>query len=369
MIRILHVLGGLGRGGAESMVMNLYRAIDRTQVQFDFIIHTEEHQAYYDEIIALGGRIYSFPAFNGKNFFAMRKLWKNFFKDHPEYKILHSHVRSYASLYLPIAKKAGLKTIIHSHSTSNGKGIASAVKLIMQYPLRWQADHFFGCSKEAGEWLFGKKVVESEKYHILQNAIDTEQYRFNPEIRREYREQLGLGEKKTFIHVGRFHPAKNHTFLLNLFAEIHKQDSNTVLLLAGDGELRSAIESQIAELNLQNDVLLLGSRSDVPKLLMAADCFLFPSVWEGFGMVAVEAQAAGLPVICNTTIPLTVSVSKKCLFVSTDDLNAWKRSAIDLINSSSRNDAHTMSEIVEKGFDIKTSSRLLTEFYLANWNC
>lgn len=211
--------------------------------------------------------------------------------------------------------------------------------------------------------------MENEKYHILQNAIDTEQYRFNPEIRREYREQLGLGEKKTFIHVGRFHPAKNHTFLLNLFAEIHKQDSNTVLLLAGDGELRSAIESQIAELNLQNDVLLLGSRSDVPKLLMAADCFLFPSVWEGFGMVAVEAQAAGLPVICNTTIPQTVSVSKKCLFVSTDDLNAWKRSAIDLINSSSRNDAHTMSEIVEKGFDIKTSSRLLTEFYLANWNC
>lgn len=369
MIRILHVLGGLGRGGAESMVMNLYRAIDRTQVQFDFIIHTEEHQAYYDEIISLGGRIYSFPAFNGKNYFKMKSIWKNFFKDHPEYKILHSHVRSYASLYLPIAKKAGLKTIIHSHSTSNGKGIASAVKRIMQYPLRWQADHFFGCSKEAGEWLFGKKVVENEKYHILQNAIDTEQYRFNPEIRREYREQLGLGEKKTFIHVGRFHPAKNHTFLLNLFAEIHKQDSNTVLLLAGDGELRSAIESQIAELNLQNDVLLLGSRSDVPKLLMAADCFLFPSVWEGFGMVAVEAQAAGLPVICNTTIPQTVSVSKKCLFVSTDDLNAWKRSAIDLINSSSRNDAHTMSEIVEKGFDIKTSSRLLTEFYLANWNC
>lgn len=369
MIRILHVLGGLDRGGAETMVMNLYRAIDRSQIQFDFVVHNSREQAYTKEILSLGGKIYSFPKFTGKNYFRMKKIWKVFFVEHPEYKILHSHVRSYASLYLPIAKKAGLKTIIHSHSTSNGMGLSSAVKRIMQYPLRWLADHFFGCSKEAGEWLFGKKVVNSDRYHILKNAIDTDQYRFNPEVRKEYREQLGLGDKKTFIHVGRFHPAKNHTFLLNLFAEIQKRNPNTVLLLAGDGELRSAIEKQIADLHIQDSVKLLGSRSDVPKLLQAADCFLFPSVWEGFGMVAVEAQAAGLPVICNTTIPQTVSVSKKCLFVSTDDLNAWKRSAIDLINSSSRNDAHTMSEIVEKGFDIKTSSRLLTEFYLANWNC
>ena len=220
------------------MVMNLYRAVDRTQIQFDFIVHNEKKQAYTDEILSLGGRIFHFPAFDGLNYFKMKNLWKQFFKDHPEYKILHSHVRSYASLYLPIAKKAGLKTIIHSHSTSNGKGIGSFVKRIMQYPLRWQADYFFGCSKEAGAWLFGNKVVNSPKYHILQNAIDTEQYKFNPEIRKEYREKLGLGGKKTFIHVGRFHPAKNHAFLLKVFAEIHKQDANTILLLAGDGELR-----------------------------------------------------------------------------------------------------------------------------------
>lgn len=363
MIRVLHVLGGLARGGAETMVMNLYRAIDRTQVQFDFIIHTEEHQAYYDEIISLGGRIYSFPAFNGKNYFKMKTLWKNFFKDHPEYKILHSHVRSYASLYLPIAKKAGLKTIIHSHSTSNGKGLSSVVKRIMQYPLRWQADHFFGCSKEAGEWLFGKKVVNSEKYHILQNAIDTDQYRFNLEVRKEYREQLGLGDKKTFIHVGRFHPAKNHTFLLNLFAEIQKRNPNTVLLLAGDGELRSAIEKQIADLHIQDSVKLLGSRSDVPKLLQAADCFLFPSLWEGFGMVAVEAQAAGLPCICNTTIPQSVKVSHSCQFIPTNNLDVWIDSALSLVELSNRNDPCTMMEIEKNGFDIKASSFLLSDFY------
>lgn len=366
MIRILHVLGGLERGGAETMVMNLYRAIDRTQVQFDFIIHTTKHQAYYDEIIALGGKIYSFPAFKGLNYFKMKKLWKQFFREHPEYKILHSHVRSYASLYLPIAKKAGLKTIIHSHSTSNGKGLSSVVKRIMQYPLRWQADYFFGCSKEAGAWLFGNKVVNSPKYHILQNAIDTELYKFNPETSKEYREKLGLGDKKTFIHVGRFHPAKNHPFLLNVFAEIHKVDSNTVLLLAGDGELRAEIEKQITFLNLQNDVILLGSRSDVPKLLQVADCFLFPSVWEGFGMVAIEAQAAGLPCICSEAIPRSVKVTEQCVFLPTDSALKWAEQALLWAkrNASSKN---PIQSVVEHGFDIKESSKKLAEFYQANW--
>ena len=144
MIRILHVLGGLDRGGAETMVMNLYRAIDRSQIQFDFITHTNRPQAYTEEIKALGGEIYYFPKFRGYNIFKLKKLWTDFFKKHPEYKILHSHVRSYASLYLPIAKRAGLKTIIHSHSTSNGKGLSSLVKRLMQYPLRFQADYFFG---------------------------------------------------------------------------------------------------------------------------------------------------------------------------------------------------------------------------------
>lgn len=368
-IRILHMIGSLNVGGSQSMIINLHRAIDKSRAQFDYIIDHPGHLYYADIVKKLGGKIYEMPTFTGKNVFKVRKAWKNFFIDHPEYKILHSHVRSYASLYLPIAKKAGLKTIIHSHSTSNGKGLGSVVKSIMQYPLRWQADHFFGCSREAGEWLFGKKVVNSEKYHILQNAIDTEQYRFNPEIRKEYRDKFGLGDKKTFIHVGRFHPAKNHTFLLNLFTEIQKRDANTVLLLAGDGELRSAIENQIAELNLQKDVLLLGSRSDVPQLLMAADCFLFPSVWEGFGMVAVEAQAVGLPCICSDSIPESVKVGKKCRFISTNNMDDWIDVALMMVSKKEyfeKND--TFVDVINAGFDIKASALSLTTFYQTNWS-
>lgn len=363
MIRILHVLGGLDRGGAETMVMNLYRAIDRTQIQFDFITHTDRSQAYTDEILKLGGKIYYFPKFKGANFLKLRKLWIKFFKEHPEYKILHSHVRSYASLYLPIAKKAGVKTIIHSHSTSNGKGLSSFVKRLMQFPLRYQADYFFGCSKEAGEWLFGKKVVESSKYHVLKNAIDTEKYKFNEESRAQYREKLRLGNKLTYVHVGRFHPSKNHPFLLNLFAEIHKRNPNTVLLLVGDGPLHSSIQTQIEELCLQDDVLLLGSRDDIPEILHAADCFLFPSLWEGFGMVAVEAQATGLPCICSDMVPSSVKVTDFCYFISTDDLLAW-------VDMSMQNTRYALSMQNEgnvngiESFDIKKSAAELQSFYL-----
>lgn len=363
MIRILHVLGGLDRGGAETMVMNLYRAIDKNQVQFDFITHTNRRQAYTEEIEKLGGKIYYFPKFKGINYFQLKNVWKKFFKEHPEYRIMHSHVRSYASLYLPIAIKAGLKTIIHSHSTSNGKGLGSVVKRIMQYPLRWQADYFFGCSKEAGAWLFGDKIVNSPKYHILQNAIDTEQYKFSPEIRKQYREELGLGDKKTFIHVGRFHPAKNHVFLLKVFAEIHKQDANTILLLAGDGELRPEIEKQIDELNLKNDILLLGSRSDVPKLLMSADCFLFPSVWEGFGMVAVEAQATGLPCICSDAIPQSVKVTKHCIFMPTDCVRSWVENASSFAQRAKSLSRELTPSFEKRGFDIRETSNYIMDFY------
>lgn len=359
-IRILHMIGSLNIGGSQSMVINLHRAIDRTKVQFDYVID-HPGQLYYEDVVKqLGGKIFEMPTFKGTNLLEIRKSWKKFFKDHPEYKVLHSHVRSYASLYLPIAHKAGLKTIIHSHSTSNGNGLLSVVKRIMQYPLRYQADDFFACSKEAGAWLFGKRVVEGNSFHILQNAIDVDKYRFNQKIRDEYREKLGLENKKTFIHVGRFHPAKNHVFLLNLFADIHRKDDNSVLLLVGDGELRSVIEQQISALNIQDSVILLGSRSDVPNLLQAADCFLFPSVWEGLPVTVVEAQAAGLPCLVSDRVTKEVGISNVIHYLSVDQgTQSWIASLekISLIRKD------VSGQISEAGFDIRFTASRLADFY------
>lgn len=359
MIRVLHVLGGLNRGGAETMVMNLYRAIDKTKIQFDFILHTDKPQDYLDEVKSMGARVFCFPRFKGKNICAIKKIWHQFFKEHPEYKILHSHVRSYASLYLPIAKKYGLKTIVHSHSTSNGSTIISAVKKIMQYPLRYQADYLFGCSKNSGEWLFGKRYASSNKFSVLQNSIHVELYAPNKNTIAEYKESLELNDKIIYGHVGRLHPAKNHMFLLEVFKEIHNIQNNSVLLIVGNGELKTEIEQKIEELGLGNSVKLLGTRSDVPELLGIMDCFLFPSKWEGLPVTVVEAQAAQLPCLVSDTVTKEVGVSDLVKYLPIDrGVQIWSDAAINL--KIAKHDV--TDKIKDNGFDVKTSAQ-----WLANW--
>lgn len=360
MIRVIHMIGSLNIGGSQTMIMNLYRKIDKEQIQFDFVIDHPNDLYFADEVKSMGGKIFVLPTFRGTNIRQIKKSWNQFFIDHPEYKILHSHVRSYASLYIPIAKKHGLKTIIHSHSTANGHGLSSIVKRVMQYPLRYQADCFFGCSKEASIWLFGKKVVASDRHVILKNAIDTQKYQFQESVRQKYREKLKLGDKRTYIHVGRFHSAKNHEFLLNLFSELHKQQPHSVLVLVGDGELRLAIEAQIQKLGLEQDVKLLGARNDIPQLLQAADVFLFPSLYEGLGIVAIEAQAAGLPTFCSDVIPREVAVSELCSFLPLDNPSVWAERILsfDLMRKD------CSDNIIEAGYDIKSTAQWLENFYL-----
>lgn len=359
MIRVLHVLGGLERGGAETMVMNLYRNIDREKIQFDFIIHTPLKQAYYEEILSLGGKIYHFPAFNGKNIFALKKIWTEFFKEYPEYKILHSHVRSYASLYIPIAKANGVKTIIHSHSTSNGKGIASIIKKVLQYPLRYQADYLMACSNEAGEWLYGKGACNKANYMFIPNAIDVRKYRFDKSVRDDYRKQFGLNNKFVIGHVGRFHEAKNHSFLLEVFAKVCEKREDAMLLLVGDGELREVIVNKIKELRLENRVILTGSRDDVPQLLQTMDIFAFPSIWEGLPVTVVEAQAAGLPCIISNNITTDVDISELVNRLSIKDCNIW----VEELMKTDTTRRKVEQQVRKAGFDIKSTADMLVNFY------
>ena len=360
MIRVLHVLGGLDRGGAETMVMNLYRAIDRAQVQFDFIIHTEKHQAYYDEIITLGGRIYCFPAFNGINVFALRKKWADFFKNHPEYKILHSHVRSYASLYLPIAKKAGLKTIIHSHNTSSGKGLKAIVKFCLQRGLRKNVDYYFACSDVAGKWLFGEKITKQSNYHVLNNAIDVEKYAYSESSRKKIRDEFNLKDEFVVGHVGRFHPQKNHLFLVDVFAEIHKKCPNSVLMLVGTGDLMDSVKEKVMELKLEDSVIFMGARADVNELLSAFDVFVFPSLFEGLPVTLVEVQAAGLPCFVSDTITKEVDFNGKINYISLNNGTTYWAEKI-ICNSKDRLDL--IESIKNAGYSIKKTSKNLEKFY------
>jgi len=359
MIRVLHVLGGLNLAGAETMVMNLYRAVDRAKIQFDFIIHTSEKQVYEDEISVLGGKIYRFPQFEGKNLIQVVKNWNHFFLEHPEYRILHSHVRSYASIYIPIAQKHGVKTIIHSHSTSNGSGIVSVVKGLLQYPLRYQADYLMACSNEAGKWLYGQKACKKSNYVFMPNAIDTEKYRFSETVAAAYRRELGLEDKFVLGHVGRFHEAKNHMFLLDVFAGVCARCSDAMLLLVGDGELREKILAKIKALELEERVVLTGSRNDVPKLMQAMDVFVFPSVWEGLPVTVVEAQATGLPCFISEKITTDVDVSELIKRLPIGDPDLWVQALMGI--DTTKKDV--TESIKAAGFDIEDTADVMMSFY------
>lgn len=360
-IRVLHMIGSLEYGGSQAMVLNLYKAIDRDKVQFDFIMDQPHNNALLPVVQQLGARVYTLPVFKGNNYVEVKNAWESFLKEHTEYSILHSHIRSYASIYIPIAKKYGLKTIIHSHSTSNGKGIKAIAKKIMQYPLRWQADYFFGCSRKSGEWLFGKKVVDGNKFYMIKNAIDTDIYKADDKIREKYRVKLNIdNNQKVFIHIGRLHEAKNHMFLLDVFNEVVKENSNAILLLVGDGELHNKIENRIKELGLDNNVMMLGARSDVANILQAADCFLFPSSWEGLPVTVIEAQAAGLPCLISDKITDEVVITTLVKKLPIDQgVNCWN----DAIHKILINKCNVTKQICEAGFDIKKSAQWLQDFY------
>lgn len=361
MIRILHMIGALEMGGSQALVMNLYRHMDRERIQFDFVLDHPERDDYAAEVRALGGRIYTLPRFHG-NVGEVRRAWDAFFAQHPEYKVLHSHVRSYASLYLPVAKKHGVKTIIHSHSTSNGSGLSSLVKLALQYPLRHQADVLMSCTREAGAWLFGEKACRSQRFFLLPNAIDVEQFRYNEASRRAYRQQLGLENRLVVGHVGRFHEAKNHLFLLESFARLLELRPGAVLLLVGDGELRGEIEKKIAQLGIQASVILTGNRSDVAELMQAMDLLAFPSLWEGLPVTVVEAQAAGLPCLISERITLDVDLSPLVRRLPIASAEAWARA---MAEPSGRQDVS--KNITAAGFDIGESVQRLSGLYNKLW--
>ena len=193
--RILQVIGGLDNGGSQAMILNIYRKIDREKVQFDFIVDHPDEMYFASEVKALGGKIHIMPTFTGFNLQEILKAWNDFFITHPEYKIIHAHVRSYASIFLSIAKKHGLVTISHSHSTSSGKGLKAVVKNILQIRLRYVADYMMSCSYHAGEWLFGKKAADSERHFVINNAVDVPKYVYSKARSDEQREKWGIRRK------------------------------------------------------------------------------------------------------------------------------------------------------------------------------
>ena len=371
-IRVLHVIGIMNRGGAETMIMNLYRHIDRSKVQFDFVENSREPAAFDEEILSLGGRIYRCPHYNGKNHFTYVKWWNDFFKAHPkEYPIVHGHLGSTASIYLSVAKKYGAYAIAHSHSSGTDHSLHAKLYQIMSYNTRNVADYFFACSEVAGKDRFGSKVTSGSHYAVLNNAIDVNRFSYNPSVRNAVRDELGIGQIQLVVgHIGRYTKEKNHEFILKIFSELKKMDSNARLLMVGDGKLRTHIMQMAEQASLSSDVIFTGVRSDVERLVQVMDVFVLPSLYEGLPVTMVEAQAAGLPCIISDKVPPECILTEGLVDIMTLSASpkAWAEKILAK-RAIPRTDRR--AEIAAHGFDITTEAVKLQEFYLKAYeqNC
>lgn len=360
-IRVLCVFALLDRGGAESMCMELYRHIDRQKIQFDFVKHTSEKGIFEDEITSFGGKIYEAPKYKIYNHFSYCKWWKNHLKQHPEHKIIHGHFFTISSVYFKVAKKINRITVAHSHNTSiSAKGVSLSQKIKLKFikKIEKYSDYFLACSKPAGSWLF-----PNSKYSLLNNAIDTSLFKYNETVVQTIRDEFNFSKSDFIIcHVGRFFSQKNHTFLIDIFNEIHKRDRKYKLLLIGDGELRTEIEKKVLDLELNNYVTFAGVRSDVNHIMMASDAFVLPSLFEGLPVVAIEAQTSGLPCFISDTVTNEVILTKNCHMLPLGDTNYW---ADTIINTPPTTTRDMTKEIIDAGYDIHSTSKWLQDFYIS----
>ena len=363
-IRILQVIGIMNRGGAEAMIMNLYRHIDREKIQFDFVEHTTEKAAFDEEIISMGGKIYHCPKYTVTNHFQYCQWWNNFFLEHAsEYSVVHGHIGSTAAIYLKIAKNYRMYTIAHSHNTKGKIGIKNLLYRCMSYPTRFISDYFFACSKQACIDRYGKKVSrDNSKHKILNNAIDTKTYKYDTKTRNECRKEFVLDNEIVIGHVGRFVIEKNHEFLVEVFRKILNNNKNVKLLLVGDGPLKKEVLQQVKTVGIQDNVIFAGIRSDVNRVLQRMDVFVMPSLFEGLPVSLVEAQATGLPCVISDTIPEDCHITD---LVSTlklqDSTELWAEHILSRVKEIRKDYS---PEIQKAGFDITETSKWLEEFYI-----
>lgn len=369
-VRVLHVLGTVNLGGAESRIMELYRCIDRSKVQFDFLVHTKEDGLYAEEIRELGGQVYKLPRFKGINLFAYQKAAKDFFREHKEYAVVQGHMTSTASIYLPIAKKENptVLTIAHARNSGVYKGIKGLLTKFLRKSLKKKADYCFTCSREAGVDVFGEDWIKKGGVWTIPNGINVNRFQYNEAVRNEMRKELGVTEKFVIGHIGRFQFMKNHTFLVDVFAELCKQREDMVLLLIGKGEEEEHIHEKVKQLGLDNKVIFVRSCFDVERYYQAFDYFVFPSYFEGLPGCVSEAQAAGLHCLISDKITREVALTKLVSYRSIEEEpKLWAEEILKNANSALvRKD--TRAEIIEKGFDVNTQAELMEKFYCTGVN-
>ncbi len=361
-IRIAHIMGKWLGGGVEAVVMNYYRHIDRTKIQFDFICDNDSTNIPYDEIKSLGGKVILIPPY--QKVFQYQKQLKKVLRE-GNYQIVHSHINALSVFPLKAAKDAGIANrIAHSHSTTNKvEWKKNLLKNVLKPFSKVYATHYFACTEHAGRWLFGDETFDKGEVFILNNAIDISKFKYNPEIRAQKRAELEISDDTLVIgHIGRFVQQKNHYYVIDVFNEVHKMNQNSILVLIGQGPLQVEIENKVKELGLVKSVKFLGQREDVHEWYQAFDIFLFPSIYEGLGMVAVEAQCAGCYCLASTKVPSVAKVTDNIEFLELDSkISDWVSKILKQVGIPRV--VGIEEGVSNKGYDINKESFFLVDIY------
>lgn len=363
-IRVAQIIGKWLGGGVESVVMNYYRHIDRSKIQFDFICDEDSTNIPYEEIEKLGGKVILIPPY--QKIFKYHKKLKKILKE-GNYKIVHSHINTLSVFSLFAAKCAGVPVrIAHSHSTTNKQEKKkNLVKQVLRPFSKVFATDYMACTEHAGRWLFGNKEYDNGNVYLLNNAIDLDKFKYDEKLRKEKRKELNIKEDTLVIgHVGRFVEQKNHRFLIDIFNEVHKQNKNSVLLLIGQGPLMDEIKQKVKILGIEDSVKFLGQREDVSELYNAMDLFLFPSLYEGLGMVLIEAQANGLPCVASTEVPEIAKISEQIFFKGLDDdVEDWKNNLLEFKNFDNRK--YKLENYKNDIYDINSQVQKMLNYYIS----
>ena len=323
-IKVLYFIDRMLRGGIQSLVINWISMFDKNKVKVDFLLLDDGNKYELEDILKeYGCDVYKL---NGVwinqpfDFIKESKALEQFFKEHNDYKIVHMHSTSKNYMVLKYAKKYGIPTrIAHAHATDfqTSSKIKKIIGNILKSKLLKYSTDFFGCSKEAGIWLFGNKIACSDKFHVIKNGVDIEKFKYNEKNRYEIRKEYNIKDTDIIIgHVGRFTEVKNHKFMIEIIDKIVKKNSNYKIMFVGEGILKEDIINEVEKRNLQGNVIFTGFQSEVDTYMSAFDIFILPSIYEGLGLVLIEAQANGLPCIATKgTIPNEVMMSKNFKFV------------------------------------------------------
>jgi len=364
---LIHGIVNNFAGGIENFIINYFRNIDKSKIQFDFVSYNNK-PAFYDELIEQGSHVYIIPG-RRKNYFKCYNQMKKIFLE-KKYDAVWANVCSLSDiLILKFAYIFNIKKrIVHAHNSSikSWFTITGILHIINKRKIMKYCTDFWTCSQKAGQFMFPSAVIKLKKYRIIRNAIDVKRFEFNKEIRLQKRKELNFENKIVIGHIGRFHIQKNHVFLLKIFKEINKMNPDTILLLVGSGELFDQIKNQAKLFEIEEKVYFYGTSTNIPELLNAMDIFLFPSYYEGLGIVLIEAQASDLACIISDVIPHEVIITDKVYPISLNETaDLWANIVLEKISIERKNN---YSCIKDNGYDIHTESKLLVKYFLEDNN-